>query len=45
MDHCEWFMASSHGFAASVAFTRWVRGYNAATHGVGTINHQLRLYE
>ncbi len=33
-------MVSSHGLTASVAFTGWARGYNAATHGVGTINHQ-----
>ena len=41
MVHSEWFMVSSHGFSVPVAFSRWVRGYNAATHGVGTINHQL----
>jgi hypothetical protein len=30
-------MVSSHGCTAPMAFTRRVRGYNAAIHGVETI--------
>jgi hypothetical protein len=34
-------MVSIQGFATSVMFTRWVSARIVATHGVGTINHQL----